>query len=153
MNAKKESPHSREAVAPSAALQRIGKILLGTWKLTVGAEGKIRHEWAEGGFFLVQHVDLTVGRKIKGIEIIGHLQWVGESPSEDIWTRFYSFYDGLTLDYAYELDGKTLLIWFMKKGSDNRYKGEFSKDGNSFKGARGWPGGGTSVCPLFGNYG
>ena len=148
MNAKKESPHSRGANAPSVALQRVGKTLLGTWKLTGGAEGEIRYEWAEGGFFLIQHVDLTVGRKIKGIEIIGHLQRVGENPSEEIWTRFYSFYDGLTLDYVYELDGKTLSIWFMKKGSDNRYKAEFSKDGNSFKGAWAWPGGGYEVTGI-----
>jgi hypothetical protein len=85
---------------------------------------EIRYEWAEGGFFLVQHVDLTVGRKLKGIEIIGRLQRVGENPSEEIWKRFCSFYDGLTVDYVYELDGKALLIWFMKKGSDNRYTAE-----------------------------
>ena len=85
------------------------------------------------------------GRQIKGIEMIGHLHRAGEKPSEEIWTRFYSFSDGLTLDYVYEFDGKTLTIWFIKKGSDNRYKGTFNEDGNSFKGAWAWPGGGYQV--------
>ena len=49
-----------------------------------------------------------------------------------------------------KLDGKTLLIWFMKKGSDNRYKGEFSQNGNSFKGAWAWPGGGYEVTGIRG---
>jgi NAD(P)-dependent dehydrogenase (short-subunit alcohol dehydrogenase family) len=53
--------------------------------------------------------------------------------------------DGLTLDYVYELDGRTLTIWFMRKDSDNRYKGTFSKDGKAFKGAWAWPGGGYEV--------
>lgn len=146
MSNEKKPAGSREAKTPSPALQRMGETLLGEWKLTGGAEGEIRYEWAEGGFFLIQHVNLTAfGRRIRGIEIIGHLHRVGEDPSEEIWTRFYSFGDGLTLDYVYELDGRELTIWFMKKGSDNRYKAEFSRDWHSFKGAWAWPGGGYEV--------
>lgn len=146
MNEKKRPATPREADIPSPALKRLGETLLGTWRLAGGAEGEIRYEWAEGGFFLIQHVDLKAfGRTIKGIEMIGHLHRVGEKPSEEVWTRFYSFSDGLTLDYVYELDGKTFTIWFTNKGSDNCYKGEFSEDGNSFKGAWAWPGGGYEV--------
>src|SRR5205085_8043911 len=95
---------------------------------------------------LIQHVDLRVlGRQIKGIELLGHLHRVNESQSEEIWTRFYSFFDGLTLDYVYELDGDALTIWFMKKNSDNRYRGTFTADGKSFTGAWSWPGGGYDV--------
>jgi len=132
---------------PSEMLKRLGEALVGTWKMTGGAQGESRYEWAEGGRFLIQHVDLTAfGRKIKGIEMIGHLYRAGEDPSPEVWTRFYSFYDGLTLDYVYELDGGTLTIWFMQKGSDNRYKAEFSQDGNSFQGAWAWPGGGYEAA-------
>jgi len=39
----------------------------------------------EGGFFLIQHVDFVQGgRRIKGMEAIGHLQPFGEEPSRDI---------------------------------------------------------------------
>ncbi|MGB9288217.1 MAG: hypothetical protein WCC31_05885 [Terracidiphilus sp.] len=146
MSTEKKTASSRDANTASPALRRIGEIFVGAWNLSGGATGTVRFEWAEGGLFLIQRVDLTVfGRKIKGVEMIGHLHRIGEDPSDDIWTRFYSFGDGLTLDYVYELTGRTLTIWFMKKGSDSRYVGEFSKDGNSFKGAWAWPGGGYEV--------
>jgi hypothetical protein len=146
MTSTETTASSRGENSPSPALKRIGEIFVGTWSLSGGANGTTRFEWAEGGLFLIQHVDLMVfGRKIKGVEMIGHLHRAGEAPSDEIWTRFYSFGDGLTLDYVYELNGRTLTIWFVKKGSDNRYVGEFSKDGSSFKGAWAWPGGGYEV--------
>ncbi len=132
--------------APSAALKLIGDALVGKWKLSGGVEGEIRYEWMDGGRFLIQHVDLKAfGRQIKGIEIIGNLQRLGEQPSEDVWTRFYSGLDGLTLDYVYELRGKELTIWFMKKNSGNRFIGTISDDGQSYSGAWAWPGGGYEV--------
>jgi hypothetical protein len=130
----------------SPAMQRLGKELVGRWNLSGDAKGEAYFEWMEGGQFLVQHVDLVVfERRHKGIEVIGHLHRMNEDPSAEIWTRFYSFLDGLTLDYVYELDGKTLTIWFMKKGSDNRYVGTISPDGQSFEGRWRWPGGGYDV--------
>lgn len=121
-------------------------MLVGTWQLSGGAEGVIRYEWMEGGRFLLQHVSLQVlGRQIKGMEVIGHLHRVGEQPSDEIWTRFYSFLDGLTLDYVYELNGRELTIWFMRKDSDNRFVGTFSSEGHSYTGAWVWPGGGYQV--------
>ena len=120
--------------------------LVGTWNVAGEAQGQIRFEWMEGGFFLVQHVDFVQGgRPIKGMEIIGHEQGVGQEPSPDIQSRFYSFFDGLTLDYTYELVGDTLRIWFGHKGSDNYFQGTFSEDGNAFGGAWQWPGGGYSI--------
>jgi hypothetical protein len=42
--------------------------------VTGGAEGTVRFEWMQGGFFLVQHVELEqYGQRISGIEVIGHL--------------------------------------------------------------------------------
>jgi hypothetical protein len=97
----------------------------------------------EGGFFLIQSVDFEHdGHKVRGIEIIGHEQKFGEEPSADIKTRFYSFLDGMTLDYVYELDGDTLTIWGGEKGSLAYYKGMFSADGNTIAGAWVYPGGG-----------
>ena len=46
--------------------------LVGTWEVSGGARGKVTFEWMEGGFFLIQRVDLEQhGQRIKGIEIIG----------------------------------------------------------------------------------
>lgn len=97
----------------------------------------------KGGHFLLQHVDLEYGgRKIRGLEVIGHEYPLEGRPSKEIESRFYDASTGLTLDYVYELAGDVLKIWFGPRGSNNRYLGKFSPDGNSFSGAWKWPGGG-----------
>ena len=117
--------------------------LVGTWKVTGEAQGEIRYEWMEGGFFLVQHFDLVHGgRPIKGMEVIGHLQLFGEDPTPDIRTRVYSYLDGMTLDYVYEIEGDTLTIWGGEKGSPSYYKGTFNEGGDVLEGGWVWPGGG-----------
>ncbi len=116
--------------------------LVGTWNVAGGAQGTVTYEWMEGGFFLIQHVDLEqYGQKIKGIEIIGHEQQFGAPPGEDIVSRFYDSM-GNTLDYVYELEGDTLTIWAGEKGSPAYYKGTFSDDGDTATGAWVYPGGG-----------
>jgi len=127
---------------PNPDLQSLDR-LVGTWKQSGGIDGEITYEWTEGGFFLIQHVDLeSDGRKIKGMEIIGHVQLFGEEPSKDIKSRFYSFLDGMTLDYVYEVEGDTLTIWGGEKGSPAYYKGTFSDDGDTLTGGWVYPGGG-----------
>jgi hypothetical protein len=111
-------------------------IMIGTWKVIGGAEGTLRFEWMEGGFFLIQHVELVQnGRMIKGTEFIGHLRSFGERPSKEIKSRYYDTM-GNTFDYVYELsDGsKTLTIYAGEKGSSAYYVGKFSDDGNTMAG-------------------
>ena len=136
------SRSSQQSPKPNPDLKSLDR-LVGTWEVSGEAQGQIQYEWAEGGFFLMQHFDLVHGRrKINGIEVIGHLQSLGETPSKDIRTRVYSFLDGLTLDYVYELEGDTLTIWGGEKGSPAYYKAKFSEDGNTLTGGWVWPGGG-----------
>jgi hypothetical protein len=116
--------------------------LVGTWEMSGGVQGRVTFEWMEGGFFLVQRVDLEHdGRRIKGIEIIGHERPFGAEPSEEIKSRFYSN-TGDTLDYVYELVGDTLAIWAGEKGSPAYARGTFSEDGNTGSGEWVYPGGG-----------
>ena len=131
-----------ERSKPNADLKSLER-LIGTWKQSGGIAGEITYEWMEGGFFLIQRVDLEQDeQKIQGIEIIGHLQMFGEEPGKDIKSRFYSFLDGMTLDYVYEIIGDTLTIWGGERGSAAYYKGQFSKDGNTLTGGWVYPGGG-----------
>ncbi len=118
-------------------------ILVGTWEMSGDVHGQVTFEWMEGGFFLIQRVDLGPqdGQRIKGIEIIGHERPFGAEPSEDIRSRFYSNM-GDTLDYVYELEGNTLTIWAGEKGSPAYAKGTFSEDGNTRSGEWVYPGGG-----------
>ena len=133
---------SQEPPKPDPALKSLDR-LVGTWKVS-GPEiqGQITYEWLDGGFFLIQHVDVDHGRKNKGIEIIGRERGFGATePSQDIKSRYYGN-EGSTFDYVYELEGDTLMIWGGEKGSPAYYKGEFSADGNILTGAWVWPGGG-----------
>jgi hypothetical protein len=131
-----------ETPTPAADLQALGARLLGAWRVSGGAEGTIRYEWLDGGFFLVQHVEFEqFGQPIKGMELIGHLRPFGEPPSPDIRSRFYDS-TGNTLDYVYELDGDILTIWGGEKGSPAYSKGKFSDDGNTCAGEWVYPGGG-----------
>jgi hypothetical protein len=120
--------------------------LVGTWRLSGEAQGTIEYEWAEGGFFLLQHVDIVHdGKRISGIEIIGRQYRLVGEPSAEIASRFYSYLDGLTLDYTYELWDDTLTIWFGDRESSHYYRAVISPDGNTMVGAWQWPGGGYRV--------
>lgn len=131
---------------PNPDLKSLGR-LVGTWKVSdpsgAGAvNGQATYEWMEGGFFLIQHFDLEHGgHKVKGIEVIGHLQPFGEAPSADIRSRIYDAM-GNTFDYVYEVDELSLTIWGGEKGSPAYYKGTFSADGNTCAGDWVYPGGG-----------
>lgn len=116
--------------------------LVGTWEMSGEVQGRVTFEWMEGGFFLIQRVDLEHhGQKITGIEIIGHERPFGSEPSEEIKSRFYSS-TGDTLDYVYELEGNDLTIWAGEKGSPAYARGAFSEDGNRGSGEWVYPGGG-----------
>lgn len=116
--------------------------LVGTWRVTGGAEGTVTYEWMDGGFFLLQRARLEqYGQQIVGLEVIGHERPFGGEPSDDITSRFYDN-QGNTLDYVYELVGDTLTIWGGEKGSPAYYRGTFSTDGTSMAGAWVYPGGG-----------
>jgi hypothetical protein len=126
---------------PSEALRRLDR-LTGTWRVSGGTDGTVTYEWMEGGFFLVQHVDMDHdGRQIRGTEVIGHSRPFGGEPSVDIMSRFYDA-EGNTLDYVYEIEGDTLTIWGGERGSPAYYQGRFDADGDTVVGAWVYPGGG-----------
>ncbi|HEU4945599.1 MAG TPA: hypothetical protein VFT31_00455 [Kribbella sp.] len=133
--------------ARSTALAALDR-LVGTWKVSGGAEGTTTYEWLEGGHFLVQRVDLVNdGHVIRGIELIGHLRPFGEEPSEEVRSRFYDN-EGNTLDYVYELEGDVLTIWGGEKGSPAYLRSTFSTDGNSASGGWVYPGGGGYAATM-----
>ena len=126
---------------PNPDLETLNR-LVGMWKISGEAQGTVTYEWMEGGFFLIQYVDLEqYGQRNKGLEIIGHVQPFGGEPSEDIKSRYYDSM-GNTIDYVYELEGDTLTIWAGEKGSPAFYRGTFSADGNTASGEWVYPGGG-----------
>ncbi|ONI75429.1 hypothetical protein BWI15_06135 [Kribbella sp. ALI-6-A] len=132
---------SHEIPAPTAGLKALDR-LVGEWTVTGGAEGVVKYEWMEGGYFLLQTVELEqYGQQIKGLEIIGNLRPFGEPAGADVVSRFYDS-TGNTLDYTYELDGDKLTIWGGPKGSPAYFEGTFSDGDRVMAGEWIYPGGG-----------
>jgi hypothetical protein len=78
-----------------------------------------------------QHVNLRqAGHDVQAVEIIGHLRPFLETPSQDISSRAGDS-SGNTLDYVYEMEGDTLIIWGAEKGSPACFKGKFSDNGKT----------------------
>ena len=102
---------------PNPDLKRLDT-LVGTWALAGEVHGTVTYAWMDGGFFLIQHVNLEQqdGQQTKGMEMIGHLHRYGEAPSTAMHAR-YDASTGETLDDVYELEGDTLPIWFGERGS------------------------------------
>ncbi len=136
------SQDQQQPPQPNLDLNSLDK-LVGTWKVSgPDIKGKVTFEWMEGGFFLLQHFDFVQGgHKVKGMEVIGHLQPFGEQPSKDIRSRIYDTM-GNTFDYTYEVNDETLMIWGGERGSPAYYEGTWSEDGNTNAGAWHYPGGG-----------
>jgi hypothetical protein len=132
--------HER-AAEPAPDLEGLGSRLVGTWEISGNVRGMVTYEWMEGGFFLVQGVDLVQqdGYKIAGIEIIGHERPFGVELSEEIRSRFYSN-TGDTIDCVYELEWDTLTIWTGERDSLAYYTGTFGDDGDTLTGAWHYPG-------------
>ncbi|MER5321997.1 hypothetical protein [Streptosporangium roseum] len=117
--------------------------LVGSWRVSGGVEGTVTYRWLDGGFFLIQDIEMEqYGQRIAGFEVIGREKPFGaERAGEDIKSRFYDS-QGNTFDYVYELDGDTLTIWGGEKGSPAYYRGTFDADGDALSGAWVYPGGG-----------
>ena len=117
MSESKATQAEQQTPKPNPDLKYLDK-MIGAWKLSGGIQGTQTFEWAEGSFFLVYRFDFEQDeRRIKGIEIIGHEQKLGEEPSAEIKTRLYSFLDGMTLDNVYEAEGDAFTYWMGEKGS------------------------------------
>ncbi|MFD6948490.1 hypothetical protein A6A08_18770 [Nocardiopsis sp. TSRI0078] len=134
--------HTQQSARDDAALTALDR-LVGTWKVTGGAEGTVTYRWMEGGFFLIQDVRLhQYGQEVVGMEIIGRERPFGaEEPGEDLRSRFYDS-QGNTFDYVYELEGDVLTIWAGEKGSPAFFRGEFNAEGDTMAGPWTYPGGG-----------
>ena len=129
---------------PDADLRALDR-LVGTWRISGDATGTVTYRWMQGGFFLVQDGELELfGHLSTFTEIIGRERPFSGEPSTDIKSRTYTA-EGDTLDYVYELDGDTLTIWGGHRGSDSKYTGTFTADGNTLSGGWTWPGGGYNA--------
>ena len=134
---------------PNAALKSLD-VMVGAWDLegretgsNAEIEGRLSFEWMEGGFYLVQHVEIDYAdRKVNGVEYVGY-----DEASASLRSCFFSSegpgpFGGVAIEYAWEVDDGTVTIWGGEVGSPANFKGKFSDDRNAIWGRWEWPGGG-----------
>jgi uncharacterized protein DUF1579 len=140
---------AHEQPEPNPALERLN-VMVGTWDLR-GREsgpdgeihGQVTFEWMEGGFYLVQRINIDhVGQKITGVEYVGY-----DGSNEVLKSYFFSNhgpgpFGGVALEYVWEVGDDTLTIWGGYVGSPASFKGKFGDDRNTVTGRWEWPGGG-----------
>ncbi len=138
-----------QAPRPNPALESLD-VMVGTWDLK-GREsgpdgeinGQVTFEWMEGGFYLVQRVDIDhIGQKIKGVEYIGYDESNGVLKSYFFSNHGPGSFGGVALEYVWEVGDDALTIWGGFVGSPANFKGKFSDDHNTVIGRWEWPGGG-----------
>jgi hypothetical protein len=131
------------------ALERLNP-LVGTWTLQEredggGVRGTHVFEWMEGGYFLLQHVDLNhIWRPVKGLEIIGYGRDREGKVPKDCTSHFFDS-TGNHFEYIYEVSGDTITIWGGYGGSLAAFRGKVRDDGATISGRWDWPGGGDDA--------
>ncbi len=129
---KKNSLSKQRAAAAIPDLTNLSPFI-GHWKVSDPSgqgivHGQVTYEWMEGGFFLIQYVDIPrSGQRIQGIEIVGLPQNEGGHTSENIVSRFYDS-TGSIHEYVYALEGNILTIWEGQNGAAPYFQGVFSQD-------------------------
>jgi hypothetical protein len=137
---------------PNAALKNLD-VMVGVWDLA-GVEagtngeinGRLRFAWMDGGFYLVQHVEVDyAGREVSGVEYIGYDEASGSLRSYFFSNEGPGPFGGVAIEYVWEVGDGTLTIWGGEIGSPANFKGAFSADRNTISGRWEWPGGGYSA--------
>ena len=143
--------HEQQA-QPHPALRSLD-VMVGIWELKgreSGPDGEIHgrptFEWMDGGFYLVQHVDIDyIGHRITGVAYIGY-----DRSNDNLRSYFFGNegpgpFGNVALEYVWEVTEDSLMIWGGEVGSPARYRGTFSEDRNTITGRWEWPGGGYSA--------
>lgn len=125
---------------PHPALNQLDK-LVGTWRVwdPSGADavrGQVSCEWMEGGFYLMQYVDLDIS---KGVEIIGY-----DEECQMLKSHFFS-HTGERREYVYEIEDDTLIISIESPNICGDFVGTFSADGSAYTGSWEWTQGGVEM--------
>jgi Protein of unknown function (DUF1579) len=125
---------------PDPALRAFDQFI-GTWEMKghmIGSDeeniiGRASYRWLEGGFFLVQDVEIDFAGmfQVKSHELVRYDPETKAFPS-----LVFSNMSPEPLPYTWHLDGRKLTITVSHGPLDATFNGELSEDGNSFAG--GW---------------
>jgi len=113
---------------PNPELKKLEK-LVGIWNVSGEVCGQVSYSWMEGGFFLVQYVDLEGS---KGLEFIGYDEENG------ILRSHYFDDDGKVLEYTYKVNETDHIISIDMPGIKGDFNGKYSNNGNTISGNWHW---------------
>lgn len=113
---------------PNLELKKLNR-LVGVWNVSGGTSGQVVFSWMEGGFFLVQYVDLAGA---KGLEFIGY-----DEKSQCLKSHYFDN-DGKVLEYIYKPTETEHIVLIDMPGIKGRFAGKFSNNGNTIKGNWHW---------------
>jgi len=113
---------------PNPELYKLDK-LVGIWNVSGEVRGQVSYSWMEGGFFLVQYVDIEGA---KGLEFIGYDEDSGMLKSH------YFDGDGKVLQYTYEISDTDHIITIDMPGIKGSFIGKYSNNGNTITGSWHW---------------
>jgi hypothetical protein len=114
---------------PNPALRSLDR-LVGTWQVYGEAQGQITFNWMEGGFFLIQTVDLDGGAR--GTKFIGY-----DAESKTLKSHYFSN-TGDLLEYTYRAVGQTNTVSIDMLGRKGQFVAKFNDDNNTFAGRWDW---------------
>ncbi len=113
---------------PNPELKKLDK-LVGVWNVSGETCGQVCFSWMEGGFFLIQYVDLE---GTKGLEFIGYDEVSGTLKSH------YFDNDGKVLEYTYKVSETDHIVSINMPGITGRFNGKFNNDGTVITGSWQW---------------
>ena len=125
---------------PDPALSALDQFV-GTWSFRghmVGSEeenivGRATYRWLEGGFFLVQDVEIDFAGMfhVKSHELVGY-----DAEAGNFSSLVFSNMSPMPLPYTWDVQGRDVTISVSYPPLDATFTGQWSEDGNSFSG--GW---------------
>jgi hypothetical protein len=113
-----KSGQTQDQPGPNPALASLD-VMVGTWDLR-GREsgpdgeihGQVTFEWMEGGFYLVQRVDIDhIGQRITGVEYVGSGGSTGTLKPYFFSNHGPGPFGGVALEYVWEVGADTITIW------------------------------------------
>ena len=117
-----------DELKPNPALKNLDR-LVGTWAISGEAHGYVSFNWMEGGFFMVQDIDL-IGTK--GIEFIGY--------EKDSGTLKSHYFDnkGQVLECSYDVSKTEYTVSVDMSVLKGNFCGKFGNQGNTITGRWEW---------------
>lgn len=113
---------------PHPELHKLDK-LVGIWEVSGDVKGQVNFSWMEGGFFLVQFIDVE---GTKGLEFIGF--------DEEAQTFRSHYFDGAgkVLQYTYQITDTDHIVTIDNPAVRGGFDGKYDNNGNTIAGCWHW---------------